>query len=130
MDIEDIFQTYRWRPEFDGVALDGPDTHDALGDTLLHYAASQGNLEHIETLIRLGADIDRPGDIGNTPIQCAAMRGQRSAVKVLLAAGADPTKANEFGDTALSWARACKQDAVVDLICGWTDDRRFDLNNR
>ncbi|MBW8733097.1 MAG: ankyrin repeat domain-containing protein, partial [Asticcacaulis sp.] len=94
-----------------------------------HYAASQGNLHHIEALIRLGADIDRAGDIGNTPLQCAAMGGHGAAVRALLAAGVDPMKANDFGDTALSWATACENNAVAVLIRDWIDLDKVRLCN-
>jgi len=44
---------------------------DNSDNTLLHYAAKEGNLDLIELLIKEGADIDAKNDDNKTPFELA-----------------------------------------------------------
>src|SRR5690606_11308766 len=75
-------------------------------------AASQGQREAIERLLKSGADVDeRQGD-GATALHWAAYRGDAGLVRQLLEAGADPGLANHNGATPL-WLAAARGDAAV-----------------
>ena len=58
--------------------------------TWLHIAAKRGNLELVECLISMGADVNvKGGTFGGTPINLAAGYGQLDVVRTLLAHGAE-----------------------------------------
>jgi ankyrin repeat protein len=44
---------------------------DSSGNTLLHYAAKEGNLDLIELLIKEGADIDAKNNDNKIPFELA-----------------------------------------------------------
>ena len=57
--------------------------------TWLHIAAKGGNLELVQCLISMGADVNaRGGPFGGAPINLAAGYGQLHIVRTMLAAGA------------------------------------------
>lgn len=58
--------------------------------TPLHMAASNGNIELVDILIRGGATVDARDALGNTPLLMGAMNGHLDVVRSLLATGADP----------------------------------------
>lgn len=61
------------------------------GMSVLHVAASAGNLESMALCLEKGLDVNaRSGIGGYTPLHRAAEQGHVEAVKVLLDAGADP----------------------------------------
>jgi uncharacterized protein len=58
--------------------------------TWLHIAAKGGNLELVQCLISLGADVNaRGGTFGGAPINLAAGYGQLHVVRALLAQGSE-----------------------------------------
>src|SRR4029077_522779 len=59
------------------------------GQTALMWAAAEGNVEAIDTLIKAGADLHARLDSGFTALLFAAREGRTGAVKALLKAGAD-----------------------------------------
>lgn len=60
---------------------------DEMGDTPLHFAASEDCVEVAELLLAAGATVDRQDIYGHTPLY-AAKRNRIGVAKVLLAAGA------------------------------------------
>ncbi|KHJ83549.1 ankyrin repeat protein [Oesophagostomum dentatum] len=65
------------------------DVQDSLGRTPLMLAASQGQLEAVDLLIKNGAYIDCIDSDGRTAFQLAAIHGHLPVVDMLLALGAD-----------------------------------------
>ena len=63
---------------------------DWEGSTLLHLAASKGNVAAIRMLLEAGADVNAQDQEGNTPLHLAASGGNVAATRMLLKAGADP----------------------------------------
>lgn len=63
------------------------------GQHALMWAAAEGHVEVIETLIEAGADFRTPLDSGFTPLLFAIRQGRTPAVKALLKAGADINQA-------------------------------------
>jgi len=73
------------------------------GVTPLHIAASNGDVESIEVLVRGRAVVDAHDALGNTPLVLGAMRGDLKVVQALIDAGADPNSSGA-GYTALHMA--------------------------
>jgi ankyrin repeat protein len=71
------------------------------GKTALMVAARDGDTDRIESLIRLGADVNRTNTNGGTPIMYAALSGKPETVSVLLKHHADLNTAAANGWTAL-----------------------------
>jgi uncharacterized protein len=59
------------------------------GQTALMWAAAEGHVEVLETLIEAGADFRTPLDSGFSPLMFTVRQGRIPAVKALLKAGAD-----------------------------------------
>jgi ankyrin repeat protein len=72
------------------------------GLTALHFAARQGALQTVRTLVENGAEVNRasPAD-GVTPLLIATINGQFDIAKYLLDSGANPNLANNAGVTPL-----------------------------
>jgi ankyrin repeat protein len=86
---------------------------DPYRGTALTWAAANGCVAAIRTLVALGADPNRRGTFGGpthgegvTAIHLAAQSGRREAVEVLLELGADPRARDALYDSdAAVWAR-------------------------
>jgi len=63
-------------------------------------AAAAGDLERMELLLDLGAQVDLPGDLGMSPLHWAAGRGNEAVAQRLAASGASTTSRSWFCLTA------------------------------
>ena len=88
---------------------------DERGNTVLHYAASQGMERVIARLIgKINFNVANRD--GTTALMLAAQSGQAAAIRVLKAAGADDELANGSGETPLMIAaRAGRTEAIEAL---------------
>ncbi len=86
------------------------------GWTPLHYAATHGHLKIMELLLEEHAFIDAESPNGTTPLMMAASYGTPEAVKLLIEAGADIHMRNQKGMTALDFARRAERPDSVELI--------------
>ena len=59
-----VLESMRDLPAFVGINMDGPNVRGNYGESPLHIAAVQNDLEAIQTLIDSGADIDCVGEHG------------------------------------------------------------------
>ncbi len=57
--------------------------HDLHGDTALHLAAVDGNLELVRMLVESGAKPETKNAFGNTPLHLASLNGHLDVVKYL-----------------------------------------------
>ena len=77
---------------------------DEVGETALHVAIAEGNLEAARLLLQHNADVNARDHSGKPPLHNAAIGGKVEVVKFLLAKGAAPTLQDENFDTALHYA--------------------------
>ncbi|MBN1766117.1 MAG: ankyrin repeat domain-containing protein [Sedimentisphaerales bacterium] len=81
----------------------GADIHfqNKRGNTILHEAACDDEIEKIKKLIELGADIEVKNKNGVTPLMAAARCGEDDTMIYLLQQGADPGAVDNDGNNAL-----------------------------
>lgn len=86
-EIQEVYNTF----------CDNETTHH-----LLVHAIKRGDTEHIECLIKAGADVNATWDEkGKTVLMLAVEIGQLGPIKQLIAAGAHVNACDEDGETAL-----------------------------
>ncbi|MEQ2247721.1 hypothetical protein ILYODFUR_012082 [Ilyodon furcidens] len=90
--------------------------------TALHYAAKEGHVAIIKTLVELGADLHAWDKKGRTALHMACIGQQAEAVRTLLLLGLEDSQ-DASGTTARQLAM--KQDVVRMFECGMpkTSDR-------
>ena len=77
----------------------------ARGDTALHHAARNGDLEIAEQLVSCGADPNAMSDHGHFPLYCAAGHGHVETTRYLLENGADLGAKLSDGKTVPEWLK-------------------------
>lgn len=87
-----------------GFSITSPVLRGPLGETALHIAAANGNLNFIRVLLAEKADAQAEDHIRETPLHYAAMAGNARAVTVLLQAGASPLAESFFAEDPLEVA--------------------------
>jgi len=88
---------------------------DCFGRTPLHIAANHGNIQLIEFLVNLGANLNAIDNGGNTPllqIDCF----DNTVVKILLEYGANPNIENADGRTVLDLAYESNATDSAELL--------------
>lgn len=78
---------------------------DKKGVTPLMFAAQNGLVDAVDTLIKAGARVDIPDSTGETPLIAAVHRRDIPMMRSLLAGGADPDRADSSGRTAREYAQ-------------------------
>src|SRR5690349_18387836 len=86
-------------------AANGEIAHEALSRDLTSAAAT-GDLELVNRLLDLGADLNAKRHDGFTPLLLAAFFGQFDIVRLLVERGADIGITSRFGTSAEMWATA------------------------
>ncbi|XP_065901708.1 uncharacterized protein [Dysidea avara] len=76
-------------------------TTDPSERTALHHATIMGQVQAIETLIRLGADVNALDKDGMTALHYAARKRRVQAIETLIRLGADVNALDKWGRTAL-----------------------------
>ena len=103
---------------------------DKDGWTALHHAAGVGELEHVEVILALGADVNAAIDQGYglkmTALHPASWYGPFDNVKALLAAGADVSVQDINGWTPLH--HAARRDGHIDFAGNSTETIQALLN--
>ena len=77
----------------------------ARGDTALHHAARNGDLEIVEQLVMGGADVNAIADQGHFPLYCAAGHGHPETTRYLVENGADLQARLSDGKTVTEWLK-------------------------
>ena len=84
------------------------------GNTVLHWATSNGHANAIAMLIEAGADPNARNNNLITPLHLAAGIGHTEAIAVLVNAGANPNVPDKSGDVSLHYA--AYKDAAFSII--------------
>ena len=77
----------------------------ARGDTALHHAARNGDLEIVEPLVGSGGDVNAIADQGHFPLYCAAGHGHVETMRYLVENGADLQTRLADGKTVIEWLK-------------------------
>lgn len=77
----------------------------ARGDTPLHHAARNGDLEIVKQLVSSGADVNATTDNSHFPLYCAAGHGHVETTQYLVEEGADLQAKLSDGKTVAEWLR-------------------------
>ena len=80
------------------------DAVDESGNTLLHVAVTNNNIEIIEFLLKNNADLNIKNEVGNTALHNAVMQENLSIVSLLLEHKAKPNLGNQGGTSPLMLA--------------------------
>ena len=86
------------------------------GDTPLHHAARNGQIQRVKDLIDSGIDPNLKDGLGNSPLHDAIAKGHKGIVKLLLIKGANPNLQNDFRETPLHHAITYGQKAIEDIL--------------
>ena len=77
----------------------------ARGDTALHHACRNGDLEIVKQLVSNGADVNAVADQGHFPLYCAAGHGHVETTRYLVEEGADLQTKLSDGKTVTEWLK-------------------------
>ena len=77
----------------------------ARGDTALHHAARNGDLEIVEQLVGSGGDVNAIANQGHFPLYCAAGHGHVETMRYLVENGADLQTRLADGKTVIEWLK-------------------------
>ena len=77
----------------------------ARGDTALHHAARNGDLEIVKQLVSNGADVNATTDNNHFPLYCAAGHGHVETTQYLVDKGADLQAKLSDGKTVTEWLK-------------------------
>lgn len=90
--------------------------HDEYGESLLHVAAREGDIQSLEKLLEMGAPVNAccEGNCCCSPLMVACRWCQHDCVRCLLENGADIKQVNSLGECAMDKAcctlNGCEQD--------------------
>ena len=86
------------------------------GESSIHQAAYQGNIEAVKQHIAAGADVKAKDDRGYTPLHTAALDGHKEIVELLITKGADVNAKSEGGSTPLAFAAFDGHKEILELL--------------
>ncbi len=95
-------------PRVDAMLRDNPSLareRYSLGDTALHHASRNGDLDVVWHLVGHGADVNATSDNGHFPLYCAAGHGHAETTRYLLEKGANREAAMADGKTVAVWLK-------------------------
>lgn len=115
--LEFLRQLHRFNGPWEPAGpLDAHSRRPPCGDTPLHVALIQGDVEAAKELISSGANVNARGEDDFSPLHWA-VRLDVDTVRALLAAGANPAAVNLFGDTPADRARLENRFDVLAILC-------------
>jgi ankyrin repeat protein len=84
--------------------------------SVLHYAASRGDLAVVELLLVAGANVDKRTHDGSIPLHEAALGGHLDVARALVAAGAETRATTNSGYSVLDAARVKGIPGLIELL--------------
>jgi Ca2+-binding EF-hand superfamily protein len=97
--------------------LDAIDARDDAGNTSLHSAARDNDVEAVKSLLEAGANAAAANKIGEAPIHTAARAGNLRMVKLLASAVPNINQPGPEGRTALHFAVESGSLGLVQTLC-------------
>ena len=91
---------------------------------LLHFAARDGELDLVRSVLDAGGDVNEPAENSWTPLHFAAEGGHVFVVQFLLDRGADPGATTSEGYTPLDVAAVYDRSGIVELLQRHATPRR------
>jgi ankyrin repeat protein len=121
-DLTSEIQTRLLDESCDEINSKDPD----MGQTALHFAALNNNVEIARLLISHGADINVFNNWGRTPLHLTVMNNNPEVAGILLDAGADINARSQWIDTPLLYASSLLKSICTLLVergAGLSDER-------
>ena len=108
-----------------------PSLSPRKGQTLMHWAASDGHEAVVDLQLSKGADPDSKDKRNLSPLSWAAEKGHDIVVNLLLSKGAEVDSKDDYKRTPLSYAAGRGHEIIVNLLLseGAEVDSK-DINNR
>ena len=79
----------------------------------LHSAVLRGNIDHLKTLLKEGANVNVPNSAGNTALHWAVKLDEKKIIQLLMNHGADLTIKNHANQTPCDVA---SEDTLNDIL--------------
>ena len=105
---------YHGGPTF--LASDAVEERDVGLASSLHRAASDGDVDLIESLISRGKDVDSLDEARRTPLHSAALQGRRKVVEVLIVNGAAVNVKDRWGYAPVDVVGSQNHQDIVKLL--------------
>lgn len=97
-------------------ALDATQAFSDSRTAELAAAATSGDAERVNALVRSGANVNTRGDKNVTLLQWALLHKSTAGMEALLAAGADPTQLGMDNDTVVHLAAMANDPKYLELL--------------
>jgi len=118
-DMTHIVSKYRHEPEILSLLIENGaslESEDYCGNTAIHFAIKNKNINMISYLIENGNDLDFKNEEGNTALHLACQYDKFEFCKLLLENGADPNVVNLKGESAVHTACKFSSRAIIDIL--------------
>ncbi|QDZ23252.1 ankyrin repeat domain-containing protein [Chloropicon primus] len=92
-----------------------------MEQSLLHEAAEKNKVESLNTLIKMGANMNAQDKDRGTPLHYCSLRGHLEVAQTLLAKGAYVDKQDADGNLAHHWAAGNSKLGVLELLLDHCD---------
>jgi len=89
---------------------------ELIGDAIIYFAASRGDMAKVEALVRKGIDVNAADAHGCIALHYAAQEGHKDVVELLLSKDADIDAKNKDGGTPLEVALSQRRNDIVKLL--------------
>lgn len=114
--VDDESKLPQWVPEFRATRMEfGASAEEAEKETLMVYAATEGDAALAERLLKAGVDPDAVISLDDTALGIAAENGHLGVARALIAAGADVNRQCRVG-TPLKYAARFQRTEMVKLL--------------
>lgn len=111
-----LLAEYSALPEYSGMGCVDIESRSLFGDSPIHIAATRGDINEIELLLKCGANINSKGEHGYTALHDAIEQGHKEAVIYLLKYGANPEILNDDGFSAAGLANLLGENEILRLL--------------
>jgi uncharacterized protein len=114
--LQDVLHYMEELPSFVGMNNIDVSSVGIFGDTPLHVAVLQNDLEAIELIVGAGGDVNAAGEEGYSPLHEAVEQGNDAAAHLLLKLGASVNIKNSNGYTPYDLA-VMLDNSIASHLC-------------